>query len=299
MKPWILIGLVLILVGCTSYGTHDEAEYDRVYEVFERHMHEALMELGIPTPTPYAGVPSPSQQVLSIIGPTGAQLAFPVDTGAFLTTGNEHSFTWVGSPSFSTLDGIPVVTLNGTSQGAHSNDHPYWSPGNGITDDPFTISLWVKPAIGLPEGNIFGKYMISGPEIREWLIQFESADAIIGVIRDESSGGGYKPRWAGLPAKDTWWMLTLTYDGSGTIEGMEIWYQGQPVRNGETNYGNYTAMEDTAAPVALGYSWLDGQRFQFFEGDIAGGYCGPIFTKIELSQSDLQSLYALCSIHLN
>lgn len=192
-----------------------------------------------------------------------------------------------------------MVTLNGVNQGAESDDHRYWSVGDGVTDDPLTLVVWIKPSTSLLEGTIFGKYMISDPEIREWLIQFETADSVIGVVRDESTGGGYKPRWIGLPAKGAWWMLALTYDGSGTIGGMELWYQGQPMKNSERNYGNYTAMEDTFSPVMLGFTTMNGEMFQLFEGDVAGGYCGPIFTKKELSQGELQSLYGLCSPHLN
>lgn len=59
-RLWAIVAVALLLIACTSYGAHDEDEYNRVYEVFDRHMREALVELGIPTPTP-TGVISPSQ----------------------------------------------------------------------------------------------------------------------------------------------------------------------------------------------------------------------------------------------
>ncbi len=236
---------------------------------------------------------------MHIIGLTGTLLSFPPDRAEFTTIGHQYSFKWFGNPTFQTVNGIPTVLLNGVDQGAESDSDSYWSVGNGMTDDPFTLVVWLKPATDFVDGNVFGKYMIRGPQIREWLLQFETADSVIGVIRDESSGGGYKPRWTGLPAKGTWWMLALTYDGGGTIGGMELWYQGQPVKSSETDYNGYVAMENTAAPVTLGYSWLNGQPFGFFKGEIAGGPCGPIFTKKELSKGDLLSLYGLCSPYLN
>ena len=94
-------------------------------------------------------------------------------------------------------------------------------------------------------------------------------------------------------------MLAFTYDGSKKMLGMRLWHNTQPVDNHLTQKWDYVAMENTLSPVYLGYSVIDGDRAQFFEGEIAGGTCGPIFTKVGLSQSQLQSLYELCRKPLN
>ena len=161
---------------------------------------------------------------MRIIGPTGTLLSFLPDRSSFITIGNQFSFKWFGYPDFQTVNGIPTVLLNGIDQGAESESDPYWSVGNSMVDEPFTLAVWVKPDTDFVDGNVLGKYMdgIKRPKIREWLLQFENADSVIGVVRDESLGGGYKLRWTGLPAKGTWWMLALTYDGSGTIVGTEV-----------------------------------------------------------------------------
>jgi hypothetical protein len=234
---------------------------------------------------------------IRLIGPTGTVLAFNQRGVVFRTVQNSLVFQWVGMPSFSSVNGIPVVSLDGATQGALSPDNAYWSPGDSHNDSAFRVVVWVRPVNW--GGNLFGKYELSGPRGREWLLQVESSDTVIGVVRDHSTNGVIKPRWIGLPPLNQWHMLAFTYDGSKNMLGMRLWHNAQPVDNALTQHGNYIAMENTPSPVYLGYSMIDGDRARFFEGELAGGRCGPIFTKVELNQSQLQSLYELCRKPLN
>lgn len=58
----------------------------------------------------------------------------------------------------------------------------------------------------------------------------------------------------------------------------------------------FIATENTTAPVGMGFFYGEESKpTQWFHGSIAGGPCGPIFTKNALSDQDLDRLFEMCS----
>lgn len=312
---WLAI-LLLVSTGCVN-GQVDAAEYDRAYEIINRHMTEAMEELGLPTPTPRivyievpvtatptpAGNPGPTSvtanDILSITGPDAAIL--PLSSG--VTIGHVSQFDWIDAstlegavPELTIKNGIPIATLNGQIA-MRAPDDDWWSPGDSYTDKPFFINIWVKPDFSQRcDFNLFGKYDITGKKqgSREWLIQFESCDSFISSIRDESTNYALKARWRGLPSPFGWHMITLVSDGIPSISGYHIYSNGVEVTNSDTVYGEYDAMENTDAPIVLGAMWKDGHPFQTFIGAIAGGPCGPLFGYGVLTPEKVGELYGVC-----
>lgn len=101
------------------------------------------------------------QEALDILGPTGVILPLGdecsrFDSDTFTTVGaTQKDFTWTEPPAdFDTPPGtqgvVPVVTLNGwwygsDDENAATPDDNYWTRGNGSSDSPFSLGLWLNP----------------------------------------------------------------------------------------------------------------------------------------------------------
>ena len=77
---------------------------------------------------------------------------------------------------------------------------------------------------------------------------------------------------------------------------MDIWVDGK-VRDSQGNTtGTYTATENTTAPVSMGFFYgAEARPTEWFQGSIAGGPCGPVFTKKSLSDDELNHMFEMCA----
>ena len=209
-------------------------------------------------------------------------------------------FTWSEAPaSFDTpgtTEGIvPVVTFNGFDEKAVAPDADFWSPGNGSSDEAFTIAMWVDVVDTAALREMMTRYdNTSGSPKREWEFQINGADRFALRARDESAGTTIDRVSDNPINQGVWAFLVATYDRTGgatAMDGVVLYQDGVPIASTANNgSGNYAAMENSTSPTGLGHSWNSAGNPQgLFNGKMAGGPLGPLFVRRELTALEVSS----------
>ena len=93
-------------------------------------------------------------------------------------------------------------------------------------------------------------------------------------------------------AANAWSFVVVTYDGTASHTGINIYVNGI-AQNGTGSTGaTYVALQNDTAPVELGSR--DMRSDLFYTGDMAGGSCGPFFTHKELTGTEVAQLHQMC-----
>ncbi len=237
---------------------------------------------------------------LQIIGTTGIIIPIGDDNhqnGArtTVTTVGEEQVVFTYSKAIDTWDsplgfegpsgGVPVITFDGVDEEADSPDAAYWSN----TLDAMSWAAWVD-LTDATSSTFLAKYTESG-NLREWRFHLTSGDDLQFIISDEDDAVSPNATLDSLTdtaiSESTWVFLTATYDGSANASGINLYVDGALVASTDTDDANFTSGRDTTATVELGM----GNGANFFDGKMAGGPLGPVFTKIELTADQILRLY--------
>lgn len=176
------------------------------------------------------------------------------------------------------------------------SDDPTLSFGDGSSDKPFSISVWIK----MDDATNFaliskGVYNVDG----EWRLHISGADTVYIWIGDESVDDCYIGRGYTTPLtpyEGQWIHLVGVYDGTGgstQSASCKLYLNGIRVddANSEVNPGSYVAMEnDLGSDVNIGKYWNlhpDGQMQEV-----------QIFNK-ELTPTQVADLYITTLNQLN
>ncbi|MBI4202329.1 MAG: hypothetical protein HY532_04340 [Chloroflexi bacterium] len=249
-----------------------------------------------PTPTPTPDLLAAYQPVLAVLGANGVVLPLADfgnggwNSATFTTIGSQSLvFTWSKAPAnFDTppaLQGaIPVVAVNGVNEFSTSPDNDFWSRGDGVTDQPFSLGI----LINVSQKKFMAIFAKNGVGGSEWQFYTQSNGLYPGlIVRDHSAGAWVGRGYNGvIPGVNEWSFWVVTYNGSRSASGVKVYYNGAQIDNMNLVNGTYTAMENGTAPVTA--------PSQAFGGQIAGGACGPVFTHKELSASEVTELYNYC-----
>lgn len=173
--------------------------------------------------------------------------------------------------------------------------------GNGTTDDPFSITLAVRPTnLGTLLGDFYVKFLVSkrgstDSADREWQLYFNNnaSPNLSFRLFDQSTG-----RWIEITttmtfSNNTIYHISATYDGSGSVSGMKIFVNGVSVAVTDTSSGSYTAMEAFTTPVAIGYTNFS-NNFTLFSRIDGLGIWG-----VELTPDEVEAVYDKQAAGLN
>ena len=188
---------------------------------------------------------------------------------------------------------IPVVTVNGSSDEFTTPDVAYFDGGDGTTDNAMSYFTWIRTN-GTPAqwDELFSKWNNSG-QLRQYLFRFDDAgfgfelrffDESANVSRGRNGPG------TGLVAGQLH-QIGFTYSGdqSDANAGINLYVDTAIVDDGDVDTaGGYVAMESSAAPNEISGN-IGGQGR--FDGEIAGGPCGPIFTQTVLTAEEIAAIY--------
>lgn len=141
----------------------------------------------------------------------------------------------------------PYASLDGVDDFLEIADSPDFTFGDGVSDDPFSVTTWLVPE-GTSAGGVISK--ASGNVAGEWYILFSASEIFFALV-DDSAGARLRVS-ASLPSGLSWRHLACTYDGSATNAGMKIYLDGASVSTSNSNFGSYTAMENTTEVVRIG-----------------------------------------------
>ena len=218
--------------------------------------------------------------------PNGITLSAPTDADrpAFDIGDTPTKFVQASSALFS---GTQFLT---------ASDSDVFSFGNGITDAPFSISIWVKFSTISSSQYIVAKYNTSATT-REYYFSFNAAGYLVFYLYDESSEGYAYVHTAGFGswAVDTWYHFVGTYAGNAAAvansvidNGMRVYIDGVNATSGWQTHGLYAAMENTSTPVSVGNIYPEDAT-----GDVNGNLADVAIWNTSLSAHQVSNLYGV------
>jgi hypothetical protein len=173
------------------------------------------------------------------------------------STPNAHNGAGTGSPTF--VSGVIGDAVNfdntNTLRYVQVPDADGFSFTDGITDLPFTITMWVYHLSFSSAGNFYINKRSTdvSPNIEWQFYYISSANAIQVLLFD-----GNNTTWIGMRssvnpfALNTWYHIAATYDGSGLASGIKLYLNGVDVSTTTILSGTYVGMNNTAAPIRMG-----------------------------------------------
>ena len=201
-------------------------------------------------------------------------LWLPAKSGATLTDKSRYARVLTWSEDVSGFDTKPAelgsgyaITLNGTDEEGDSPDTNELSFGDGAVDQPFSVFAIVNPA-DATSSVMLSKFDTTASQ-EEWLFELDASDRPRFALYDDSASARIGRLDATALTQNTWALLVATYDGSGASTGIRIYLNGSRVDDTDDNSGTYTAMENGAELVAVGYRQAAGVKENFFDGKMA------------------------------
>jgi len=194
-------------------------------------------------------------------------------TSTFDSSGNGNTGTmggtmtesdWVSGKFGSALD------FDGTDDYVAISHDTLFDFGDGVTDQPFTLSAWVN----MDDASLFRiieKIDDTDPGTAPdgWALYTTATDFIIFAMYD----GSYDDEINTISAsaimtayEDQWVHLQLTYDGSESSSGLTMYVNGLPIPQTRTDEGTYNGFDDKGDPIHIGrinfgatYTYANGQ----------------------------------------
>ena len=147
------------------------------------------------------------------------------------------------------VNNVYSMSFDGTNDYIDLGDSDVFSFGNTSTDSPFSISMWGNITNGV---NFRGVQKISGSTYEYRFNTLTNGVVRLNLYDSNASNfigvdGGSLTSYAGQ-----WIHLVATYDGSSSSAGCKIYLNGSPLSTTPSEFGNYTAMHNTTAPVEIG-----------------------------------------------
>ena len=188
-------------------------------------------------------------------------------------------------------------------------DSDDFSFGDGTTDSPFSLSVWVNMTDATKFRILNKAQGTSAGNTKEYLFSTGGDDKIIFYLYQDNISTtriGQKYNGAALTSYEGQWIhLVGTYDGSSSANGIKIYLNGIQVDDTPVT-GAYTAMQNTNEPFVIGQltsDYANGKisNAQIFNTALSGpevetlyNYGSPIQTLANIPQnSNLKAWYKL------
>lgn len=211
-------------------------------------------------------------KLLAILG--DVRLLWVPETGETTTSTdrsrNARTLTYDATVAarYSPLGSLWALDFNGTTHEADTPDADGLSFGDGAADQPFSIVVLVNPD-NVTSRSILTKYdAATGDTKREWEFQLNGSPRIDLTLWDESAAATIVATSTGVPVTGLQ-LLSATYDGSAANTGIRLYRNGLGIARTLAGTGTYTAMENTASLVRLGFRQGTAAGERFFDGQMA------------------------------
>ena len=137
------------------------------------------------------------------------------------------------------------IELDGIDDYVEVADADNLSFGNGSTDSPFSISAWIKPT-SAPFRIVF-KW---GTSTQEYYFQIAGGGKLQLKLQN---GSAYIGKNANTTITlNTWHHVSITYDGSSSANGINVYLNSNNDNFNNITSGTYTAMSNTTEPFLIG-----------------------------------------------
>jgi len=132
--------------------------------------------------------------------------------------------------------------------------------GSGVSgnDMPFSICVWFNSSNSTGNHYLISKHNSSVGMQGEWYCRFDSGKPLFRIVTGPSAGNFLGRKANVAPSLNTWYMLTLTYDGSEVEGGLKMYLSRNHgwgtvrIDDTSTSAGSYTGMPNTATPLEAG-----------------------------------------------
>jgi hypothetical protein len=168
-----------------------------------------------------------------------------------------------------------AVQFDGTDDIVTVTDDDAFSPTDGATDTPFSISAWVYVGdIASDNGPFVTKSNNTLLDRNEYI--FKHANGVLQFFIYDSAATAQGDAIRALASASslssaTWHHVVATYDGSGSQNGMNLYTDGSSTASAKSQAGTYVRLRNTTTPLTFG-STEDGanvnRRFEDYLADI-------------------------------
>ncbi|MBN8624011.1 MAG: DUF1553 domain-containing protein [Planctomycetes bacterium] len=122
-------------------------------------------------------------------------------------------------------------------------------------DQPFSVSLWVRPAVNLNDGTLVARSPVKGAGPSWELSLFQGGKLSLAINSAEPKGSLRAISRRPVARPGVWVHVTATYDGSGRAEGITLFTGGEPQNDANRSGGPLTpvaAKTQTPGVLRLG-----------------------------------------------
>jgi len=145
------------------------------------------------------------------------------------------------------VGGVRAIDFNETDSLVEIGDADAFTFGDGSSDNPFSISMWVY-ARSTTSGYLISKW--DSTNGREYFVGFSSGQLLFRIY-DHSNGKFIGRGYASFPS-DVWVHVCACYTGSGSEAGVAIYINGIAGSNSSSDAASYVAMENGTATLCIG-----------------------------------------------
>jgi hypothetical protein len=202
-------------------------------------------------------------------------------------TGN-HDLTAIGPPKAGVPGGVvsDCAEFDGSSDYLTAADSDDFSMTDGVSDVPFSISLWVNydtiPSSG--SKRIVSKW---GPSGFEWTLVRTSSSTLVFAISDGvNTANQIRVEKTLSFSQSTWYNYIITYDGSGLASGIEFYINGVDGNFPSETRGTYNGTSNTSQNLIIATE--DGDLTKTLDGKIDELH---IWKNRELTPTEVLTIY--------
>ena len=166
-------------------------------------------------------------------------------------------------------------------------DHADFSFGDGVTDVPFTMSMWVKfDSFSGAEGEWLINKRNASSTGDEWQLYYFGGVLYCTLFSSDSNANYIEITHTVSLISNTWYHISATYDGSGLHTGLKLYLDNVSV--GTTfETGTYVATSNGIAPVIMGT-----RGWQTNGGELNGKLDEvKVYKNRELTQLEITEMY--------
>jgi hypothetical protein len=185
---------------------------------------------------------------------------YPLDSNANDFSGKGYNGTLVGPPLFflnGVVNNCSDFVNDGSFRYINIADQDDFSFTNGTNDVPFTISTWVYFSSFSTNGNWLISKRTNSSGGDEYQFAYSTSLGLVTfTLYDKANNAVFlRCRSLAMPSLNTWINYAITYDGSGTLAGLNL-YQNGVIQNNKQLAGTYTGCNNGSSIVRLGMtSW--------------------------------------------
>lgn len=177
------------------------------------------------------------------------------------------------------------IYLDGGDEYIYVGDSPQLSFTNGSGSDlPVSFSYWIK------NGNLgyhISKELVGGSGVYRIYAAGGANNRIINFHLGDNTGAYIRKSTVSEYPNATWTFITVTYDGSESLSGMNIYFNGILQETTSASGSTYAGLSDTTHPLVFG-ARLDGSNNVYNE---INGYLDDVrIFNYELSNNQIKTI---------